>query len=119
MVGMLVAADKDHFYVLVPMFGNNYRLVLSPLEDISDWTYGWCYEGDLAPMLALRVWDPQTENEPVGWKKRPTARIRIAPDAAAKPEYNRPRCVHGNYMADRVDWGCRTAPNGCPGVMGD
>lgn len=95
-----IAEDDEHFYDLVPMLFNH-RLVITPKESLYRWVWGWCFDGPVEAILAMRVWDPETQNEPVGWKKRPTSlTVRQAPRADEDPEHNRHRCIHGDYPDD-------------------
>ncbi|MFE4863267.1 hypothetical protein [Streptomyces sp. NPDC056670] len=105
--GFTIAEDDEYFYDALP-YAFNWRLVMTPKADPRVWDYGWCYDGSASLILAMRVWNPETQNEPLGWKKRPTGRTaRIAPRAGTEPKYNRPRCVHGHYPADGP---CSTDP---------
>ena len=61
----------------------------------------------------MAAWDPDTQDEPTGWHKRPTTPARQAPRRDEQPDYNRPRCVHGCYLHD----GCRTIA--CPEATRD
>ncbi|MBT2384504.1 hypothetical protein [Streptomyces sp. ISL-11] len=102
-----IAEDDDYFYDLIPM-AFNHRLVMTPKKNTRVWDYGWCYDSALAAIACVHVWNPETQNEPLGWKKRPTGEVvRTAPRADADPQYNRPRCLHGNYPSDGP---CRTDP---------
>ncbi|MFE9833958.1 hypothetical protein ACFYP4_02245 [Streptomyces sp. NPDC005551] len=93
------AEDEEFYYECWPM-GYNDRLVI--LEKASPYTYdyGWCFpkQGGFAVAAALAVWDPATQDEPVGWHKRVGIPSRRAPRRDEDPEYNRDRCVHGSYM---------------------
>lgn len=106
--GLTLAEDDQHLYDAVPML-LNWRLLVTPKATPGMWTYGWCYDGRTPIAAALKVWDPQTQNEPLGWKKRPaTMAIRVAPRMAeGDPHYNRPRCEHGGYPDDGP---CATDP---------
>lgn len=95
--GITLAEDDDSYYEAVRMLFN-WRLVVTPKSAVGVYSYGWCYDGPAPIAAALKVWDPETQNEPLGWKKRPaTQLIRVAPRAGENPEYNRPRCDHGGY----------------------
>ncbi|MFJ2882406.1 MULTISPECIES: hypothetical protein [unclassified Streptomyces] len=108
--GYELAADDTHRYLWIWQ-GYNIRLIAVPKGPDGDWAYdhAWCYPRD--PELvsaAVAEWDSNTQNEPGGWHKRPTYPVRRAPRYDKDPEYNRPRCVHGAYLAE----GCRTL--NCP-----
>lgn len=97
--GFTLAEDDEHFYDLVPMVFNH-RLVMTPKADTRLWFYGWCYDTALAATAAMKVWTPETQNEPLGWKKRPGRFLRTAPRTDEEPQHNRPRCIHGRYPDD-------------------
>lgn len=108
--GTELAADDTHRYLWIWQ-GFNIRLIAVPKGEDGEWGYdhGWCYPRD--PELVARAvadWNPDTQDEPTGWHKRPTHPVRRAPRREEEPEHNRPRCVHGCYLAD----GCRTV--NCP-----
>lgn len=108
--GTELAADDTHRFVWI-WHGYNIRLLAIPKTEEGHWMYehGWCYPRE--PQLvaaAVAAWDPDTQDEPEGWHKRPTIPARRAPRREEAPEYNRPRCVHGPYL----DAGCRTV--NCP-----
>lgn len=105
-----VTSDDTHRFLWM-WHGFNIRVIGVPKDPAQamgyDW--GWCYPRDPEVVCQwLRVWDPLTQDEPMGWHKRPSALVRRAPNRGADPEYNRPRCVHGCY----IEAGCRTI--GCP-----
>lgn len=92
--------DDDYRYVMMVMIFN-YRLVMVPKDDPMMWEWGWCFSGPKELLAGLHVWNPDTQHEPLGWKKRPTElRSRVAPQAEEDPEYNRFRCIHGDYPED-------------------
>lgn len=97
--GLRLGEDDDYIYEMWPQLFND-RLVLRVKRSPMEWRYGWCFQkmDGLAVAAAFAVWDPDTEDEPVGWHKRPGHEVRKAPRRDTKPDYNRPRCVHGGYM---------------------
>ncbi|MFF8412866.1 hypothetical protein [Streptomyces omiyaensis] len=104
--GYVVAEDATHRYLWL-WYGYNIRVIAVPKTSDGAWSYdhAWCYPRD--PDLveeALTTWDPDIQDEPTGWHKRPTTPTRRAPNRDQDPAYNRPRCEHGCYIAD----GCRT-----------
>lgn len=108
--GYELAADATHRYLWLWQ-GFNIRLIAVPRDDPESMGYdhGWCYPRDPAAVAeAVLAWDPDTQDEPAGWHKRPTAPVRRAPRRSEQPAYNQPRCVHGCYVAN----GCRTI--NCP-----
>ncbi|WP_371590868.1 hypothetical protein [Streptomyces sp. NBC_00470] len=96
---LTLAEDETYYYDAINMLFN-WRLVMTPKATPEMWLYGWCYDGQLALTLALKTWDPETQNEPLGWKKRPTRVVRVAPHPETDTGYNRFRCIHGHYPAD-------------------
>ena len=113
--GWFLGEDEEYRYECWPMFFND-RLVCIPKKDrlSAGWDFGWCFEQNhgLTVAAAFAVWDPEIHSEPVGWHKRASGNIRQAPYADVCPDsnYNRPRCVHGDYIADGCerDEFCRT-----------
>lgn len=104
---LTIAEDDEYYYDAIPML-YNWRLVMTPKDNQLSWDYGWCFAGPIELRLAMLAWDPETQNEPLGWKKRPTGiRTRTAPRADEDPSTNRPRCVHGHYPDDGP---CETDP---------
>ncbi|MEU2487104.1 hypothetical protein ABZ593_21155 [Streptomyces sp. NPDC012617] len=104
--GYELAADDTHRYVWIWQ-GFNIRLIALPTNETGLWGYdhGWCYPRDPQVVAdSVAAWDPDTQDEPMGWHKRPTDPARRAPRREEDPQYNRPRCVHGCY----VEEGCRT-----------
>lgn len=57
---------------IMPMLFND-RLILTPQTATWGYDHGWCYPKGGAAFLAALVWDPATEAEPAGYKKRATA----------------------------------------------
>lgn len=109
--GLLLAEDATHRWILLS-FGYNMRLITVPHGERNGWDYGWCYPRDEAAVrAALESYDPDIQDEPMGWHKRPGAAVRKAPRREELPEYNRPRCQHGAYLAEE----CRD--RFCPDFM--
>ncbi|WP_406170234.1 hypothetical protein OIE52_39050 [Streptomyces canus] len=110
--GEELAADDTHRYLWLWQ-GFNIRLVAVPHDDDLGYDHGWCYPRDPAIVrAAVAAWNPDTQDEPAGWHKRPTQPARQAPRRDEEPDYNQPRCVHGSYLHD----GCRTI--NCPEAIG-
>lgn len=62
--------DTEHWRVLVSPMAFNHRILLcSQAEWRFTWTAGWCYDHREAAVLAARVFDPETDQDPVGFKK--------------------------------------------------
>lgn len=106
-------ARQSGYRYLWCWYGYNIRLLAmrtSPGASASDYGYmwAWCYERDNGPeavLEALAAWNPDTQDEPPGYKKRATS-YRRAPHRDPDDPLNRDRCEHGGYMADDD---CRTA----------
>jgi hypothetical protein len=106
--GYVLGEDTEHRFLWIWQ-GFNIRMIAVPHGDPTGYDYAWCYPRDpQAVEAAAAQWNPQTQDEPPGWHKRPTRPARRAPLRDQEPEYNRPRCEHGCYIAE----GCRTI--GCP-----
>ncbi|MFH9606931.1 hypothetical protein [Streptomyces sp. NPDC017448] len=97
--GLRLGEDDEFTYECWPQMYND-RLVLRSKKDPYTYEYGWCFPKQLgvAVAAALAVWNPETQDEPVGWHKRAVQNIRRAPRRDEDPAYNRERCVHGSYM---------------------
>jgi hypothetical protein len=91
-----IAEDDVWFYDSMWM-GFNHRLVLTPkAHPWGGWEYGWCFRSALVLTAAMAVWEPEFQDEPVGWHKRPMPhKVRRAPRRDERPEVNRRRCEHG------------------------
>lgn len=101
-VGLVLGEDATHRWILLD-YNYNLRLVaVPPGEMLTGPDYAWCYPRDRAAVLAaLEDYDPDTQDEPMGWHKRPGCAIRKAPRRQERPEYNRPRCQHGAYLDEQ------------------
>jgi hypothetical protein len=93
-----LATDGTHRYLIVRM-GLNHRLI--GIDERNMPTYGWCFKTYHHAYAALLLWEPDTQDEPLFWHKR-AGEPRRAPGRDHNPDYNRPRCVHGSYLHDRV-----------------
>lgn len=80
----------DYLIQIMPMIYND-RLIMTPRNSAVAYHHGWCYDKGGAAYLAALVWDPQTQGEPVGYKKRATAGIReagaMASDDSERDDY--------------------------------
>lgn len=66
---LVIKESNDWIISVTPMIYND-RLLFSTRRDYPiSWTAGWCYDKGGAAVLAATVWDPDTEREPVGYKK--------------------------------------------------
>lgn len=98
--GHVLAEDATHRWILLD-YNYNLRLITVPHGERHGWDYGWCYPRDQAAVrAALEDYDPDTQDEPPGWHKRPGAAVRQAPRREERPEYNRRRCCHGAYLGE-------------------
>lgn len=66
-----------HVEIIPMMF--NYRVVLTPVDNLHSWDHGWCYFGKsalvmAAAVLAAQAFDPETESAPAGYDKALTGR---------------------------------------------
>lgn len=121
---------------LVLWYGYNIRLMVLPARHVpvTAATYGsmyaWCYDrkgGHEAVHEALRAWDPDTQDEPTGWKKR-AAGARLAPSRDPHDPANTPRCEHNGDMItgdcrltvchDTIDWRARHGLEALPLKVG-
>lgn len=105
-----VTSDATHRFLWM-WHGFNIRVIAVPkdVENSGLYDFAWCYPKKPRAVVGwLRAWNPVIQDEPLGWHKRPTGIIRQAPERSRSPRYNRPRCVHGDYIEE----GCRTI--GCP-----
>jgi hypothetical protein len=64
-----VGETEDYLIEVVPMI-YNHRVVMTPKSCLDCYDYGWCFPSLLAAIAALRLWDPVTEREPIGFIKR-------------------------------------------------
>lgn len=95
---IVVGEDATHWYDISLNYGSNARLMLTPKSWPKGWDWGWCFRSAEVVIAAVAAWNPQTQDEPAGWHKRPTYnKVRRAPLRDQETDYNRPRCVHGTY----------------------
>lgn len=67
--GHVVRVTENWVVAVVPMIFND-RIILCRLQDWStEWVAGFCYDKGGAAALAALVWNPETEQYPVGFKK--------------------------------------------------
>jgi hypothetical protein len=102
--GYVLGRDATHRYLWIWQ-GSNIRMIAVSHDEDGLYEHGWCFPRDpRAVEAAAAAWDPDVQDEPNGWHKRPTWPVRRAPRRDEQPQYNRPRCEHGCYIAE----GCRT-----------
>lgn len=80
--GVVTIGDWGGWLVQVTAMIFNDRLLLTPsyMPQVHD--YGWCYPKGGAAYLAALAWDPMTQAEPVGYKKRASMGVRQAGEQA-------------------------------------
>lgn len=99
--GRIIARTPGIRWIAMPMAFTNWRLVGAvDVHMDSAPVYGWCFKGELALMASAAVWDPEVQDEPLGWHKR-AGEPRQAPRRSEDLVYNRLRCVHGSYLNDQ------------------
>lgn len=64
----------DEVVQVIPMIFND-RIVIST-DPRRGYDHGWCYDKGGVALVVARVWDPATEAEPPGYKKRATESVR-------------------------------------------
>lgn len=72
---------KGYLIQILPMVFNM-RIVMTPKDCQGVYDYGWCFDKGPAAFLALAVWDPETEAEPPGYKKRACGLRQAGEDVA-------------------------------------
>lgn len=69
-LGAWVVKRTEHWIVSVtPMLFNDRVCLTSHLEYPRTWTAGWCYDQNGSAFLAALAFDPESERQPVGFKK--------------------------------------------------
>lgn len=56
------------YLIQILSMGFNNRIVLAPKGTLV-FDYGWCYDRGPTALMAALIWNPETEAEPVGFKK--------------------------------------------------
>ena len=64
-----VGETETHFIEILPMI-LNHRVVLTPKAHPETYDAGWCYARLEDALGAVQNWDPETQPEPAGYKKR-------------------------------------------------
>lgn len=64
-----IKETETHLVEIQPMIFND-RVVLTPKTCLDIYECGWCFDKGGAAFYAAVAWDPDTEAEPVGYKKR-------------------------------------------------
>jgi hypothetical protein len=74
--GTATIGEWGGYYIqIMPMIFND-RIVMTPASCPYVYDHGWCFTKGGAAILAALIWNPQTEAEPLGYKKRATAGMR-------------------------------------------
>lgn len=111
--GLVVAHESGCRWIAVRMLVNH-RLVCVYDDDSSGCAaYGWCYRSLAALVASAAVFEPDTQDEPLGWHKRAGDDVRRAPNRDQDPDHNRDRCVHGSYL----DAGFCERAEVCPEIL--
>lgn len=94
--GLTLGSGGGCRWIMVQM-AFNWRLigVLEHYEE-SNPDFGWCFSSPVALLLGAAAFEPEEQDEPLGWHKR-AGEVRRAPERHRQPEYNRDRCIHGGY----------------------
>ncbi|MFF8406930.1 hypothetical protein ACF06P_35545 [Streptomyces sp. NPDC015684] len=96
--GPVVAHESRCRWIAIPMLFNHRLVCVPDGERYGAAEYGWCYRSLAALIASAAVFEPDTQDEPLGWHKRAGGGLRRAPNRCQDPEHNRPRCVHGSYI---------------------
>jgi hypothetical protein len=76
--GTVTIGEWGGYYIqIMPMIFND-RIVMTPISAPYVYDHGWCFAKGGAAILAALIWNPETEPEPLGYKKRATAGQRTA-----------------------------------------
>lgn len=64
--------STDRFHVdILRMMGQNLRVVTTPVSEPLSYTRAWCYQRPwVEVVLAAAAFDPDSDDEPVGWIKQ-------------------------------------------------
>lgn len=96
--GLVVAHEASCRWIAARMFYNHRLVCVYDDDPMGCAAYGWCYRSMAVLVASAAVFEPATQDEPVGWHKRAGADVRRAPHRDQDPEHNRARCVHGSYL---------------------
>lgn len=86
--GTVTIGEWGGYRIQILPMGFNDRLALNPKTAQWGYDHGWCYDKGGAAILAALVWDPETEAEPPGYKKRATHGLRKAGQKASNVDLN-------------------------------
>lgn len=83
---LIIKTCTTGLVMVTPMLFNN-RIIHVPHNEPMFYDHGWCYDrtpglSHMEAVLAAMEWNPDTEHEPAGYKKRATAGKRQAPQVA-------------------------------------
>lgn len=96
--GLVIAHESGCRWIAVRMLFNHRLVCVPDGEPYGCAAYGWCYRSMAALTVSAALFEPDTQDEPLGWHKRAGDDKRRAPNRDQDPEHNRPRCVHGSYL---------------------
>ena len=96
--GDLLGESDGVRWLCLPMIFNHRLIGVVNDYDAFGATWGWCFASREQALESFRAWDPETEDEPLGWHKRVTGPVRQAPELLLNPEHNLSRCRHGSYL---------------------
>ena len=73
-LGSVIIKRTENWIVSVTPMIYNDRVLLTLASEYDNspypgWEAGWCYDKGGAAVLAAVAWDPETEREPLGYKK--------------------------------------------------
>ena len=70
MRGWVIKETEDWYVAVVPMLFNH-RIVFGPqVTRTTEYERGWCYPSAVPAVIAALAWEPDTQDEPVGFVKR-------------------------------------------------
>jgi hypothetical protein len=69
MASWVIKETDDWVVSVTPMIFNDRLLFTTRADYPMSWTAGWCYDKGGAAHLAALAWDPDTQRDPVGFKK--------------------------------------------------
>lgn len=74
--GTMTLGEWQGYLVQIMAMTFNDRLILTPANATGGYDHGWCYQKGAAALLAALAWNPETQGEPLGFKKKATAGLR-------------------------------------------
>lgn len=74
--GVMTLGEWGGYLVQIMEMAFNHRLILTPANGIGGYDHGWCYDKGGVALLAALAWNPDSQGEPLGFKRRATAGLR-------------------------------------------